>query len=194
MFSVPFTGHIKVDVSRQRLERLPHLNSDARRRTTAGRHINDGVRDMIEEIQRLADAELREARPDDRRRTDGPRYRDSFRPLPNTQASIDKLVGGFESTHHFAWGIESGTPEHPIWPSSGTSGRLIFPFDPTATRSKRGGPPGTWPIVITDDNRVFRTLVNHPGTPEFRFVQRARERYRRQARGRPRRRSVTSVR
>lgn len=192
MFSVPFTGHIKVDVSRQRLERLPHLNSDARRRTTAGRHINDGVRDMIEEIQRLADAELREARPGKRRRTDGPRYRDSFRPLPNTQASIDKLVGGFESTHHFAWGIERGTPEHQI--VAVNKPRLAFPFDPTASRSRRGGPPGTWPILFTKDNGVQPFSVTHPGTPEFRFVQRARERYRRQARGRPRRRGVTSVR
>lgn len=184
------TGRIKVDVGRTREGRLPYLNSDARRRSTAGRVINNGVRMMIREIQNLADAELREERPDDRRRTEGPRYRDSFLPLVNTQKSIDKLEGGFKSTHHFARGLEKGTGRHDIW---GRPARpLRFPFIPNATRSQRGGPPGNWPILYAKGNRRADVFVDHPGTPAFQFVARARRKYRQSARGRGSRPSVSS--
>jgi len=173
-------GRIKVDLGTKRSTKLPHLNSDPQRRATAGRFINDGTRQFIRMIQELADAELREARPAERRRSDGPRYRDSFVVLPNKQDNINRLSGGFECNHPNALRLEFGTKAHQI---EATDKFLVFPYQPGSTRSQRGGPPGNWPINFTTANRRKDFLVNHPGTKPFKFIERARRKYARAARG-----------
>lgn len=184
-----FTTSVKIDAPPRRAERILNLNRNGRARATAGRYINHGSRQLIEIIQKIADEELHEDRPQERRRTEGPRYRDSWRVLPNRVDNIGRLVGGIESTHHAARLIENGSPPHAI-PEFGTT-YLAFPFDPQATRSKRGGPKGTWPVTFAEGNawpddfigKGVATSVWHPGTPAFRVVERARRRYREQARG-----------
>lgn len=172
-------GRIKIDFNPNVYSHLLHLNSDPRRRATAGRNINDGVRDFISIIQRLADNDLKPDRPAYRRRTKGPRYRDSFVPLPNRQDGIDKLSGGFQSTHHFARGLEHGSPEHEI--VAVNKPMLVFPFKPNSTRSVKGGPPGDWPVTFRRGNRTKAPRVMHPGSPAFEFIKRARVEYRRKA-------------
>lgn len=175
-------GHIKIDAPPRLDAKIRHLNVDPRRRATAGRYINHGTRQLIGIVQEMADAELR-TRVQWRRRTQGPRYRDSFKVLPNRQEGIDKMVGGFVNTHHFAKGLEHGVrDQHPIWPSNAR--RLKFPFRAGSTRSRLGGPPGNWPAGFAKGNARFTTLVKrHPGSPAFKFIGRARARYRRRARG-----------
>lgn len=190
-----FTTTVKIDAPQLRADRILDLNRNGNTRATAGRYINHGSRQLIEIIQKIADAELKEDRPQERRRTAGPRYRDAWRVVPNRMDNIGRLVGGIECTHHAARLIENGSPPHAI-PAGGPS-YLAFPFQPGATRSKRGGPKGNWPVNFGEglewsgDTAVSTDFfgeaqVNHPGTPAFRIVERARRRYREQARaGRP---------
>lgn len=186
-----FTTSVKIDAPDIRADRILDLNRNARTRATAGRYINHGSRQLIEIIQQIADAELKEDRPQERRRTQGPRYRDSWDVMDNHVDNIGRLVGGIYSTHHAARLIENGSPPHSI-PQGGTT-YLAFPFQPGATRSKRGGPKGNWPVNFGEglewsgDTAVSTDFfgdaqVNHPGTPAFRIVERARRRYRERAR------------
>lgn len=168
------SGRLKVDLSGNLARRIPHLNSDARRRTTAGRIINNGTRRMIREIQKLADAELKE-RPEDRRRSQGPRYRDSFEVLDNHAPNIDRLEGGFISHHPNARRLEFGTREHRITPRGNYD--LVFPWDGPSRHSGPRKPPGSWPVEFDEFNEHVSRGVNHPGTPAFKFVERARRAY-----------------
>lgn len=190
-----FTTSVKIDAPELRADRILDLNRNARTRATAGRYINHGSRQLIEIIQQIADAELKEDRPQSRRRTQGPRYRDSWHVADNHVDNIGRLVGGIYCTHHAARLIENGSPPHPI-PKGGTT-YLAFPFQPGATRSKKGGPKGNWPVNFGEglewsgDTAVSTDFfgegkVKHPGTPAFKIAERARRRYREQARaGRP---------
>lgn len=197
-----FTTRVKIEVSPIRAERILDLNRNPRPRATAGRLVNDGVRDLIKIMQEIADAELKD-RPQDRRRTEGPRYRDSFQPIDNHIDNIGRLVGGVKNTHHAARYIEKGTDGH--WIPKGGTTYLAFPFQPGATRSKRGGPPGNWPVNFGEgmefmgDEAVSTDFfgegkVWHPGTPPFKIMERARRRYRDQARAGKRRRGMASER
>lgn len=195
MLAPTFSTTIKIDAPKLRADRILNLNRLPTTRATAGRYINQGSRDLIELIQKIADAELKEDRPQERRRTEGPRYRDAWRVVPNQLDNIGRLVGGIECTHHAARLIENGSPPHSI-PRGGKT-YLAFPFQPGATRSKRGGPKGNWPVNFGEglewsgDTAVSTDFfgeaqVMHPGSPAFKIVERARRRYREQARaGRP---------
>ncbi len=174
------SGRLKVDLGTTREQRIPHLNSDPRRRTTAGRIINNGVRSFIRDLHDLAVAELKPGRPQSRRRSQGPAYEDSFVPLENHAPNIDRLEGGFKSVHPNALRLEYGTQEHVI-PSSGKM--LRFPWDGPSIHGGPRKPPGSWPVDFTDDNEHFSRGVNHPGTPAYHFVSRTRAKYRRAARG-----------
>lgn len=177
-----FTTSVKIDAPELRADRILDLNRNARTRATAGRYINHGSRQLIEIIQQIADAELKEDRPQERRRTQGARYRDSWEVMDNHVDNIGRLVGGIKSTHHAARLIENGSPAHTI-PKGGTT-YLAFPFQPGATRSKRGGPKGNWPVDFGGDADFFGDAqVQHPGSPAFKIVERARRRYRERARG-----------
>lgn len=186
-----FSTRVKIDAPDIRADRILDLNRNARTRATAGRYINHGSRQLIEIIQQIADAELKEDRPQERRRTQGPRYRDSWDVMDNHVDNIGRLVGGIYSTHHAARLIENGSPPHAI-PQAGTT-YLAFPFQPGATRSKKGGPKGNWPVNFGEglewsgDTAVSSDFfgdaqVMHPGSPAFKIVERARRRYRERAR------------
>ena len=190
-----FTTTVKIDAPQLRADRILDLNRNDNTRATAGRYINHGSRQLIEIIQKIADAELKEDRPQERRRTQGPRYRDSWDVIDNHMDNIGRLVGGIQSVHHAARLIENGSPPHSI-PQGGTT-YLAFPFQPGATRSKRGGPKGNWPVNFGEglewsgDEAVSTDFfgdaqVMHPGSQAFKIVERARRRYRERARaGRP---------
>lgn len=184
------SGRIKVDLGRTREQRIPHLNSDARRRTTAGRIINNGVRSFIRDLHDLAVAELKPGRPQDRRRYQGPAYEDSFQPLPNHAPNIDRLEGGFKTTHPNALRLEYGTVEHVI-PSKDK--KLRFPWDGPSIHGGPRKPPGNWPVAFTEDNAFYTRGVKHPGTPAYAFIARTRAKYRRASRGGSRRPPLSSM-
>lgn len=174
--------HVSVegDFSAKRIRHILDLNANPRTRAVAARHINHGTRTVIGYAQEIAAAELKNDRPEERRRTSGKHYIDSFVVLPNTVDSIGRMVGGFRNTHPAANIIEHGARPHEIHATNAPD--LIFPH----TRdSSRGGPrksPGSWPVTGGDELFVG-PVARHPGTPAYRIVKRARDRYRSTLRG-----------
>lgn len=178
----PLTSSIKVDVSRLQRRKLVDFNANPRQRAAASRILRHEARNFVGICQSIAEAEFRTDRPQKRRRSKGPHYKDSFFYTPATQDSIGRMRVGFGNRHPAANIIEGGSQPHSI-PSSGET-YLRFPFKPGAARSRLGGPPGDWPTDFRQGGKVYSQVgsVHHPGTPAFRIIRRARERYRARAR------------
>lgn len=184
----PLTTTVKVDLGRRQRRQVDIFNANPRTRAHAARIVNHGAHRVIAIAREIAEEELHNDRPKERRRhPDSPHYVDCFFVTPTTMDRINRVVAGFGNNHPAAAYIEhGGGGEHTITAVVGgeNSGNLVFPFRKGASRGGPGQPPGDWPVRFGEagSQRMSVYSVTHPGSPAFHIIRRAREAYRRQAR------------
>lgn len=171
-------------------DRIQRFNATPGTRSAAAHLLNESARSMIQIAIDIANSEFK-PRSGGRRPRKGTRhYVTSFFLEEANQDSIGRMTVRFGNRHPAAGYIEYGTRPHEIPPpefGSGTgpafaTGHLIFPFRPDATRTQPGtgrtaGTVGNWPTEFGEPGSVrmyTNEPVNHPGSPAFHIIARAK--------------------
>lgn len=176
----------KRDFPQRRIDRIRLLNANPSTRSAASHLVNAAADSVIRIAQEIANAEFKPRSGGRRPRKGSRHYVTSFYHEEATQDSIGRLIAKFGNRSPIAWYVEKGVWPHEITAKAGgeQSGNLVFPYNPKATRTQPGrgvtaGTRGTWPTEFFEAGSVINSSysVNHPGSPAFRILERAREAY-----------------
>lgn len=172
---------VKDDFPAKRIDKIMRFNANPRQRSTASRMVNEGAHSVVRIAQEIAHAEFKPRSGGRRPRPGTLHYVTSFFTEEATQDSIGRLVAKFGNRHPAATIIEFGARRHYIVQHERL---LVFPFKKGATRTQPGrgvgaGVVGNWPTEFQTPGATTarKQVVDHPGSPAFHIIGRARTAY-----------------